>query len=207
MRIDRDGGLKCVFIEDVSKATTEIPDKYLAHVRVNSDKDEITWRGKLAKLAATQGVLARPEPYRTCCKACEAIDVNLMNINATHTRAAINVISDGADEINDDVLNGDAILRFRSASVRMEQTLITISLLALANKVLFVAYQATLLKEKSNNNLCVMGIVGPTTMLLMTIAFFSRDMKTNSLLEVHLNWTYYEKSYALTNAEVFFQLE
>ncbi|GJX45498.1 probable 6-phosphogluconolactonase 4, chloroplastic [Tanacetum coccineum] len=73
-------------------------------------------------------------------------------------------------------------LEFRSASVRMEHTLITISLLALANKVLFVAYQATLLKE-------------------------NRDVTTNSLLEVHLNWTYYEKSYALTNAEVFFQLE
>ncbi|GJR82884.1 hypothetical protein Tco_0153669, partial [Tanacetum coccineum] len=71
----------------------------------------------------------------------------------------------------------------------------------------FRSASATLLKEKSNNNLCVMGIVGPTTMLLMTIAFFSRDVKTNSLLEVHLNWTYYEKSYALTNAEVFFQLE
>ncbi|GKD10709.1 probable 6-phosphogluconolactonase 4, chloroplastic, partial [Tanacetum coccineum] len=34
-----------------------------------------------------------------------------------------------------------------------------------------------------------------------------RDMKTNSLLEVHLNWTYCEKIYALENAEVFFQLE
>ncbi|GJZ39123.1 probable 6-phosphogluconolactonase 4, chloroplastic [Tanacetum coccineum] len=60
--------------------------------------------------------------------------------------------------------------------------------------------QATLLKEKSNTNLCVVSIVGPTH-------FLSRDKKTNSLLEVHLNWTYCEKSYALANAEAFFQLE
>ncbi|GKC96824.1 plastid acetyl-CoA carboxylase, partial [Tanacetum coccineum] len=33
--------------------------------------------------------------------------------------------------------------------------------------------------------------------------FLGRDMKTSSLLEVHLDWTYYEESYAVENAQFF----
>ncbi|GKE12287.1 hypothetical protein Tco_1415838, partial [Tanacetum coccineum] len=36
--------------------------------------------------------------------ACKAIGVNLMNINATHTRAALTVIFDGADDL---LVSGD----------------------------------------------------------------------------------------------------
>ncbi|GJR32122.1 hypothetical protein Tco_1108354, partial [Tanacetum coccineum] len=35
--------------------------------------------------------------------------------------------------------------------------------------------------------------------------FLGRDMKTSSLLEVHLDWTYCEEIYDVANAQVFFQ--